>query len=146
MATTEVWTYRRVPKGIDLREFVVEAADGAIGTIDEATEQAGENYIVVDTGPWIFGKKVLLPAGVIDRIDAEEAKVFINRSREEIKNAPEYHEELGATEAYRQQVGSYYTAGGIGVSRPESPPPRRRQTSRAQTVEALRAGSQSPTR
>jgi hypothetical protein len=30
---------------------------------------------VVDTGPWIFGRKVLLPAGVVERIDTVEHKV-----------------------------------------------------------------------
>src|SRR3954453_9499375 len=50
--------------------FGVEARDGSIGKIDEATYEVGSSYIVVDTGPWIFGKKGLLPAGVVERIDA----------------------------------------------------------------------------
>jgi Protein of unknown function (DUF2795) len=110
MAGMEVWTYRRAPTGIDLKEFDVEAVDGSIGTIDQATDEAGVSYIVVDTGRWIFGKKVLLPAGVVDRIDTAEEKVYVNRTRDEIKNAPEFDLEVGATDRYRQDVGSYYTA------------------------------------
>ena len=110
MASMEVWTYRRAPTGIDLKEFDVEAVDGSIGTIDQATQEAGVSYIVVDTGPWILGKKVLLPAGVVDRVDTADEKVFVNRTRDEIKNAPEYDEQFGATDRYRQQVGSYYSA------------------------------------
>jgi hypothetical protein len=132
MASMQVWTYRNVPSGIELQDFEVEARDGSIGTIDKATAQAGDSYLVVDTGPWIFGKKVLLPAGIVDRIDAGEEKVFVNRSRDEIKNAPEFQDDLGVTEGYRQQVGSYYAARTIGESRPESRrAPRRRQASRA---------------
>ena len=38
----------------------MEATDGSIGKVDEATSEGGSSYIVVDTGPWIFGKKVQL--------------------------------------------------------------------------------------
>jgi hypothetical protein len=34
--------------------YSVEALDGGIGKIDEATEEVGGSSIVVDTGPWIF--------------------------------------------------------------------------------------------
>jgi len=129
----EVWTYRRAPTGIDLKEFDVEAVDGSIGTIDQATEEAGVNYIVVDTGPWIFGKKVLLPAGVVDRIDAGQQKVFVDRTRDEIKNAPEYDEQFGATDRYRQQVGSYYTTAPIGETRSPSRAAPKRQEGRRRT-------------
>src|SRR5919201_1922570 len=67
MSTIDMWTYRTTQTGanIDLRGFTVEAIDGSIGKIDEATYDVGGSYVVVDTGPWIFGKKVLLPAGVL---------------------------------------------------------------------------------
>jgi hypothetical protein len=130
MATMQVWTYRRVPIGIDLKEFDVEAVDGSIGTVDEAIATAGFNYIVVDTGPWIFGKKVLLPAGIIERIDAEDAKVFVNRTREQIKNAPEYRDDVGATDRYRQDIGAYYTARLAGETRRKSRPAPRQRAAR----------------
>ena len=48
---------------VNLVGYEVEAADGGIGKVDGATNEVGSSYIVVDTGPWIFGKKVLcLPA------------------------------------------------------------------------------------
>ena len=68
----------------------------------------------MDTGPWIFGKKVMLPAGVIDRVDLQEEKVFVNRNEDEIKNAPEYDDALFEDETYRGEVGSYYGPGGAG--------------------------------
>ncbi len=58
--------------------------------MDEATRHAGAAGIVVDTGPWILGKRVLLPAGVIERVDARERKVYVTLTRDEIKGAPEY--------------------------------------------------------
>ena len=119
--TTDVWTYRDagtlgtdVGRGVDLTGFSVEATDGGIGKIDEATYDVGSSYIVVDTGPWIFGTKVVLPAGVVHRVDLDTETVYVNRSKDEIKNAPEYDDALFEDETYRGEVGSYYGPGGAG--------------------------------
>ena len=112
MATTDMWTYRETTwSGMDLAGFEVEATDGGIGKVDEATHEATGSYIVVDTGPWIFGKKVLLPAGVIQSVDLDEQKVYVNRTKDEIKNSPEFDENLYRDEEYRERVGSYYGRG-----------------------------------
>src|ERR687894_547545 len=128
MTTMQVWAYR-VPTTVDLKGYEVEAPDGSIGVVDESTAQVGESYLVVDTGPWIFGKRVLLPAGIVDRIDTADEKVFVNRSRDEIKNAPEYDPDQGPIEPYRHQVGSYYAAREVGASRTQSPPAPRQRAS-----------------
>jgi hypothetical protein len=108
--TADVWTFRE--QSIDaasLIGFSVEATDGGIGKIDEATGDAGRSHLIVDTGPWIFGKKVLLPAGVVDRVDLDTETVFVSRSKDEIKNAPEFDVELHRDDAaYRDRVGGYY--------------------------------------
>jgi hypothetical protein len=115
MTATELWTYREtVTTPTDLTDYEVEAIDGSIGKVDEATNEVGSSYIVVDTGPWIFGKKVMLPAGVIDRIDTAEEKVYVNRAKEEIKNAPELDETRFRESSYRDEVGTYYGPGGAG--------------------------------
>ena len=109
MATTDLWTYRDSTwRGTALIGLKVEAIDGEIGRIDEATDDAGESLIVVDTGTWIFGKKVLLPGGVIDRVDLDEEKVYVNRTKDEIENAPEYDEDRRDEIAYRSEVAGYY--------------------------------------
>ena len=58
-----IWTYGSDVPGddVDVVGYDVEALDGDIGKVDEATYDAGASYIVVDAGPWIFGKKVMLP-------------------------------------------------------------------------------------
>ena len=107
--TTDMYSYRTSDwTSTDLAGFEVEAADGGIGKIDECSNKAGAGYIVVDTGPWIFGKKVLLPAGVIRDVDLDSEKVFVDRSKDEIKNSPEFNEDTYRDTAYRDQVGGYY--------------------------------------
>src|SRR5919201_5802644 len=119
MTSTSLWMYREtvVSSGLDTTDIVgygVEALDGSIGKVDEATYDAGSAYIVVDTGPWIFGKKVMLPAGVAQEVDAENEIVYVNRTKDQIKNAPEYDESKNADETYRTNLGSYYGPGGAG--------------------------------
>jgi hypothetical protein len=114
MATTEIWTYRTTIAAVDLTGFTVEAIDGDIGKIDEATQDIGASYLVVDTGPWIFGKKVMLPAGVIRDVDPDAQTVFVNRTKEQIKNAPEFDESRSHDEGYRTELGGYYGPGGSG--------------------------------
>ena len=70
MAQAEIWLFSQTTWAQrDLSGFSVEALDGSIGKIDEASNDVGAGYVVVDTGPWIFGKKVMLPAGVIRDVD-----------------------------------------------------------------------------
>jgi hypothetical protein len=111
----EMWTYREQGWTTgNLVDFKVEALDGSIGKIDEASYDVGAGYLVVDTGPWIFGHKVMLPAGVVDRVDFDDEKVYVNRTKDEIKNAPEFDPDRYRDDAYRGQLGSYYGPGGAG--------------------------------
>lgn len=117
MHSSDVWTYRDTTlgtptSGTDFVGFEVEAVDGSIGKIDEATYDAGAAYIVVDTGPWIFGKKVMLPAGVIRDANLDDETVFVNRTKDQIKNAPEFDDSMIDDEGYRGQLSSYYGQGG----------------------------------
>jgi hypothetical protein len=112
-----MWTYREdiATTGVSPRNVVgygVEATDGSIGKVDDATYDVGSSYLVVDTGPWIFGKKVMLPAGVIESVDAEGEKIVVDRSKDEIKNAPEFDDTMVADEGYRTRLGSYYDEAG----------------------------------
>jgi len=110
MATIEIWTFAvATPPNIDLTGFTVEARDGKIGKVDEATHEAGGSFIVVDTGPWIFGKKVMLPAGMVREIDPDTETIFLNLTKDEIKNAPEFDQNTYRDQSYRNELGSYYS-------------------------------------
>ena len=119
MATADMWAWRDQSwAGLDLVGFDVEATDGGIGKVDEATYETSQSYIVVDTGPWIFGKKVLLPAGVVDRVDLDSETLFVNRKKDEIKGAPEFDEAAYRDEAYRGRIGDYYDRRDVEGKRP----------------------------
>lgn len=111
--TWDAWTHRD-PAEERLGEsalvgFTVEATDGTIGTIDESTNEVGASYVVVNTGPWILGRTVLLPAATIESIDWPEETVRVDRTKDQIANAPELPEDGSSDLAYREQLGAYYT-------------------------------------
>jgi hypothetical protein len=91
-----------------LTGYSIAAVDGDIGRVDAATYDTGSSYLVVDTGPWIFGRKVMLPAGVVERIDTAERKVYVDRTKDQIKDAPEFDDTVSDDLAYRERLGSYY--------------------------------------
>ena len=108
------WNYHEdaeIGDGADLVGFRVEAIDGHIGKIDESSTVVGESYLVVDTGPWIFGHRVLLPAGTVKNVDSLAETVYVDRTKEQIKHAPEFDPASQQDPAYRDKVRDYYTNG-----------------------------------
>ena len=109
------WTYRDTSwMSSDLTDYAISAIDGDIGKVDDATYDVNNSYLVVDTGGWIFGKKVMLPAGVVSNVDHTNRRVFVDRTKEQIKNAPEFKDSFLDDMRYRDQLGTYYGEGGPG--------------------------------
>ncbi|GAA1387863.1 hypothetical protein GCM10009639_13590 [Kitasatospora putterlickiae] len=110
--TSGMWDYgdaEGYATGTDLTGYRVEAEDGHIGKVDRHTMDVDAAHIVVDTGPWIFGREVLLPAGTIRRVDVNERTVWVNRTKDEIKNSPEYQKDRHAEDPeYHRTIGGYY--------------------------------------
>ncbi|MFI9122568.1 PRC-barrel domain-containing protein [Streptomyces bikiniensis] len=111
-----VWSYGQAfghLVGTDLTGWRVEAADGHIGKVDKHSAEVGDAYLVVDTGVWIFGKEVLIPASAVTRIDLEEEAVHLDLTKEQIKDAPEFHSDKHlADRQYREEIAVHYRTGG----------------------------------
>ena len=106
---SDMWTYRDSSwtTSNNLVGYDVEATDGSIGKIDEATNESSSSYVVVDTGFWIFGKKRLVPAGVISTVDHDAEKVYVTMTKEQIKSAPDYEGKDWNDES-RTRYSDYY--------------------------------------
>lgn len=146
MTETMIWAFPGNVTDRQLDGFEVRAPDGTIGTVDKATYDIGASYLVVDTGPWIFGKRVLLPAGVIQRVDRDAGIVHVGRTRDEIRSAPEFAAGP-VSDVYRERIGAHYGPAALAT---ESPPrrtqPARRRSSakggtRASTTRSARRRS-----
>jgi hypothetical protein len=115
MTTIDIWRYRDPAVTVrNVTGYDVEALDAGIGKVDDATDDVAGSYLIIDTGPWIFGKKVMLPAGLIDRVDHDDEKVYVHRTKDEIKNAPEFDADRYADDTYRGELASYYGPSGRG--------------------------------
>ncbi len=106
----ELWVFRDdVLANIDLTGFKVEGRDGEdLGTVDEATRETGASYLLVRTGIWFFSKKIVLPAGLVDRIDLDTESVYVNATQSEIENAPRFDEATFRSAGYRGALGKHY--------------------------------------
>ena len=111
----DAWNYResatRTPGSASLVGYQVHATDGDIGKIDEASDEVGTSRIVVDTGPWIFGRKVILPAGTVERVDDADEKVYVDLTKDQIKNSPELDETTTWTTPPTETASDTYYGG-----------------------------------
>lgn len=111
MNAMDMWNLRTQDDwgSTDLVGYKVEATDGHIGKVDETSNDMDARYLVVDTGPWIFGRKVLIPAGLVTRVDGDEEQVHLDLTKDQIKDSPELHDDTFREREYRDSVGGYYT-------------------------------------
>lgn len=88
---------------------VVSNEGERIGTVDDATYEPGNAFLVVDTGH-IFETRRLLPAGVVESFDRDAQRVVISMTKHDVKQAPEYDEQSHQVDAahYRDTERSYY--------------------------------------
>ena len=107
-----IWGYQATTghiAGTDLTGYKVEATDGSIGKVDKHSDDVSSSYLVVDTGVWIFGKHVLLPAGTVKTVDQAERKIYVALTKDQIKDSPEFDKDKHVGDAgYHDQVGGYY--------------------------------------
>jgi hypothetical protein len=109
---SNTWNYRKDAwsEGDDVVGYEVEATDGTIGKIDEATSETDRSYVVVDTGSWIFDKRRLIPAGLVSSVDHDAHTVTITLSKDQIKAAPDYDESApndDVRRSHEEHYGSY---------------------------------------
>jgi uncharacterized protein YrrD len=91
--------------------YSIKATDGRIGEIEDFIIDDGAwkiNFLVVDTGHWFPGKKVLISPEWIKEIDWLTSSVIINASVERVKNSPEYDASQPVNEAYEENLHDYY--------------------------------------
>ncbi|MEU6947446.1 PRC-barrel domain containing protein [Streptomyces sp. NPDC046316] len=109
--TDDLWSYGRLcghVAGTDLTGWRVEAGDGHVGEVDEHADEVGDAFLVLDAGTWIFGK-LLIPAGAVTRIDAEERTIHLGMSKEQVEDAPQFLSDKDrADPQYREDVVAYY--------------------------------------
>jgi uncharacterized protein YrrD len=91
--------------------YDINALDGDIGKvedfiIDDVTWKI--HYLVVETGNWFSGKKVIISPHWIKDVQWQEQKVTINHLLDEVKNSPEYDSSQPIDDSYQHILNDYY--------------------------------------
>src|SRR5664279_2592582 len=89
----------------------IEATDGEIGHVEDFVvddETWAIRYLLVDTRNWLPGKKVLVSLQWIKRVSWAESKVFVDLTRDAIKDSPEFDPEEPVTDDYVGKLHDYY--------------------------------------
>jgi len=89
----------------------IQAIDGEIGHVDDFIiddEDGAIRYLIIDTKNWWGGKKILVSPQWIERVSWDESKVYINLTRESIKQSPEYTDDFLLTREYETNLYHHY--------------------------------------
>jgi hypothetical protein len=95
----------------DVQGYDVQGSDEAIGhvedfVVDDATWAV--RYLVIDTGRWWFGKKVLIAPHWASSVSWEDRKVFVDMSRDRIKSSPEWLPNAAINREYEARLYDYH--------------------------------------
>lgn len=95
----------------EVHGYTIHATDGHIGEaedfiIDDATWSI--HFMVIDTGKWLPGKKVLISPKWIREIKWATSEVFVDLPVDAIKNSPAYDPSISIPETYEAKLYDYY--------------------------------------
>jgi len=97
-------------KSIDnLKGYRINAIDGDIGHVDTLLFDDKHwivRYIVVDTGPFILGRKVLLSPVSITVLD--EKIISVDLTKDQIKNSPDINTDKPVSRQHEMSIHKYY--------------------------------------
>ncbi|MGA1839439.1 MAG: PRC-barrel domain containing protein [bacterium] len=91
--------------------FHIHALDGEIGHIEDFIVEDIKwaiRYMVVNTQNWLPENKVLVAPQWARSISWEKSKIYMNHSKEEIKNSPEYDPSEPVNREYEEVLHDYY--------------------------------------
>lgn len=95
----------------EVRGYRVQASDGDLGHIEDFLIDQDDwsvRYLAIDTRNWLPGRHVAVPSEWARDIRWSERTVAFRRSREEIRNAPEYSGIGYVTPEYSRNLDEYY--------------------------------------
>ncbi len=100
--------------------YHIQSPDGEIGHVEDFIiddETWAIRYLVINTQNWWPGKKVLLATEWIERVSWADSKIFVDLSREVIKQSPEFTEESLLTREYEAEIHDHYCRQGYWVNK-----------------------------
>lgn len=94
-----------------LFDFAIAAKDGDIGRVKDIYFDDHEwtvRHLVVDTGGWLLGRKVLIPPNAVEKIDRNEKKVFVSLAKQQVQNSPDIDTDVPVGRQHEKVLSDYY--------------------------------------
>ena len=91
--------------------YNIKAIDGDIGDVEDFIIDDNNwkiDFIEVDTGKWLPGKKVVIPPRWIKEIKWDVSTLILNTSIQHVKNSPEYHPGAQISDSFDAELNSHY--------------------------------------
>ena len=101
-----------------LRKYRLAASDGGIGHVSDIYFDSHEwtvRFLVANTGSWLLGKEVLIPARALGHINMDEKSVCLDLTLEKIRGAPDIDTARPVSRQEDIATHNYY-----GYSKPHS--------------------------
>ena len=95
----------------NVQGYTIHALDDTIGDVEDFIVDDSNwtiNYVLVDTGKWFTGKKVIISPDLIKEINWATSAVIVNASVEQVKNSPEYDASKQLSTEYEANLKNYY--------------------------------------
>jgi hypothetical protein len=95
----------------DVTGCAIAALDGDIGEADDFLVEQDSwavRYVIVDTGRWLPGKKVLVSPRWVLGIDWDGRRIHVDLTREAVKNSPKFDPEKTVERDYETRLHQYY--------------------------------------
>ncbi len=98
-------------KASAINDYAIAASDGRLGTvIDVLFDDASwlVRWIVVDTGNWLSGRKVLLPPSVLGHPDSGQQEFAVRLTMQQVKDSPDIDTERPVSRQVETSIYDYY--------------------------------------
>lgn len=91
--------------------YKVNATDGEIGNLEDFIIDDRNwkiDFVIIDTGKWFPGKKVIVSPELIDKINWETSTLILRIAVQNVKNSPEYDPNKPISEDDESNLHNYY--------------------------------------
>ena len=91
--------------------YTIVASNGHLGTVSDFLFDDVSwliRWLVVDTGNWLSGRKVLLPAFALGHLDPEKREFSVRLTRQEVKDSPDIDTKRPVSRQMEANVYDYY--------------------------------------
>ncbi|MEP6960570.1 MAG: PRC-barrel domain-containing protein [Acidobacteriota bacterium] len=94
-----------------LKGLVIRATDGELGTVEEFyfdDETWGIRYLIVDTGGWLGGRRVLISPIAVTHTDWPARRLDVALTKKQVESSPDVNTKLPVSRQHEAVLNGYY--------------------------------------